>query len=139
MELLAEVLDVVVGHLGGVDVVLNGVVLCGQAEGVIADGEQDVVALHPLLPADDVHGGEGPGVAHVEPLAGGVGELHQRIELGLLAVVRGLVGSLFLPLLLPFGLDACEIVLQSDHTSLYFCAEADASASIGRNPYYYIR
>ena len=81
VELLAEVLDVVVGHLGGVDVVLNGVVLCGQAEGVIADGEQDVVALHPLLPADDVHGGEGPCVAHVEPLAGGIGELDQAEEL----------------------------------------------------------
>ena len=71
MQLLGEVFDVVVGHLGGVDVVLDGVVLRGAGRRRLADGEQDVVALHPLLPADDVHGGERPGVAHVEPLAEG--------------------------------------------------------------------
>ena len=130
MELLAEVLDVVVGHLGGVDVVLNGVVLCGQAEGVIADGEQDVVALHPLLPADDVHGGEGPGVAHVEPLAGGIGELDQAEEL-LPSLVPGDGGEglLLQPLLLPLFLNAGKIVfhilllipVNGFLCSIYFC------------------
>ena len=69
------------GDVGGMDVVLDGVVLRGQAEGVKAHGEEDVVALHPLLPADDVHGREGPGVAHVQALAGGIGELDEAVEL----------------------------------------------------------
>ena len=121
MELLAEVLDVVVGHLGGVDVVLNGVVLCGQAEGVIADGEQDVVALHPLLPADDVHGGEGPCVAHVEPLAGGIGELDQAEELLPSLVPRdGGEGLLLQPLFLPLLFDTCKIVLHAVSPSSVF-------------------
>ena len=38
VELAGEVGDVVLGHLGGVNVVLDGEVLSGQAEGVIADG-----------------------------------------------------------------------------------------------------
>ena len=94
------------GDDGGMDVVLDGVVLRGQAEGVKADGEQHVVALHPLLPADDVHGGEGTGVAHMEALAGGIGELDEAVEL-----LPGLVpgdggeGLLLQPLLLPFLLN----------------------------------
>ena len=70
------------GDDGGVDVVLDGVVLGGQAEGVEPDGEQDVVALHALFAGDDVHGGEGPGMAHVQALTGGIGELDQPVELG---------------------------------------------------------
>ena len=112
MELLAEVLDVVVGHLGGVDVVLNGVVLCGQAEGVIADGEQDVVALHPLFPADDVHSGKGAGMAHMEPLTRGIRELNEAVKLftGLVAGHSG-KGLFLQPLLLPFLFNGCKIVL----------------------------
>ena len=112
MQLLAEVFDVVVGHLGGVDVVLDGIVLRGQAEGVIPDGEQDVIALHPLFPADDVHGGERPGVAHVEPLAGGIGELDEAEELlPRLVPGDGGEGLLLQPLALPLLLNAGKIVL----------------------------
>ena len=112
---------------------LNGVVLCGQAEGVIADGEQDVVALHPLLPADDVHGGEGPGVAHVEPLAGGIGKLDQAEELLPSLVPRdGGEGLLLQPLLLPLFLNAGKIVfhilllipVNGFLCSIYFCRGA---------------
>ena len=111
-ELLAEVLHVVVGDLGGVDVVFHGVVFRGQAEGVVADGEEDVIALHPLLPADDVHGGEGPGVAHMEALAGGVGELDEAEEFFLTSVaVDGGEGFFFQPFGLPFLFYGGEIVL----------------------------
>ena len=109
---LREVLHVVVGHLGRVDVVLDGVVLRGQAEGVIPDGEQHVVALHPLFPADDVHGGEGPGVAHVEALAGGIGELDEAEELlPRLVPGDGGEGLLLQPLALPLFLNTGKIVL----------------------------
>ena len=67
--------------------VLDGIVLRGQAEGVVAHGEQDVIAIHALFAGHHVHGGVGPGVAHVQALAGGIGKLHQRIELGLFTVV----------------------------------------------------
>ena len=99
------------GDDGGMDVVLDGVVLRGQAEGVEADGEQHVIAVHAALAGHHVHGGVGPGVAHVQALAGGIGELHQAVEFGL-GGVAGLGGEgLFLaPLVLPFLLDGGKIV-----------------------------
>ena len=111
-QLAGEVGDILPGDDGRMDVVLDGVVLRGQAEGVKADGEQHVVALHPLLAADDVHGGEGTGVAHVEALTGGIGELDEAVEL-LPGLVPGDSGEgLFLqPLLLPFLFNGCKIVL----------------------------
>ena len=112
MKLLGEVGDVLLGDDGGMDVVLDGVVLRGQAKGIKADGEQHVVTLHPLLAADDVHGGEGTGVAHMEALTGGIGELDEAVEL-LPGLVPGDGGEgLFLqPLLLPFLFNGCKIVL----------------------------
>ncbi len=115
-ELAGEVGDVVLRHLGGVDVVLDGVVFRGQAKGVKAHGEQHVEAVHPLLPGDDVHGGVGPGMAYVEALAGGVGELHQAVEFGLIALVLGGVHLGVLPALLPLGFDGREIVFQCEHS-----------------------
>ena len=94
--------------------VFDGVVLRGQAEGVKAHGEEDVIAVHPLFPGDDVHGRVGPGVAHMEPLARGIGELDKAIELGLVAVVRGCVDLGVLPFFLPFGLNGGEIILQNE-------------------------
>ncbi len=55
VKLLGEVGDVLLGDDGGMDVVLDGVVLRRQAKGIKADGDQHVVTLHPLLAADDVH------------------------------------------------------------------------------------
>ena len=112
VKLLGEVGNVLLGNDGRMDVVLDGVVLRGQAEGIEADGEQHVVTLHPLLAADDVHGGEGTGVAHMEALTGGIGELDEAVEL-LPGLVPGDSGEgLFLqPLLLPFLFNGCKIVL----------------------------
>ena len=107
------------GHLGGVNVVLNGVVLRGQAEGVVPHGEEDVVPVHPALPGHHVHGSVGPGVAHVEALAGGVGELHQGIELGLAVPGDGVVAVFLSPAVLPFAFNAVKLVFQSDHTSCF--------------------
>ena len=61
--------------------VLDGIVLRRQAEGVEADGKQDVIALHPLFAADDIHRREGPRVADVQALAGGVRKFNQPVEL----------------------------------------------------------
>ena len=119
LQLLGEVGDVVVGDLGGVDVVLDGVVLGGQAEGVIAHGEEDVVALHPALPGHHVHGGVGPGVAHVQALAGGIGELYQSVVLGLGVAGNGMVAAGLCPAVLPFAFDAVKLVFQLNHAFLF--------------------
>ena len=119
LQLLGEVGDVVVGHLGGVDVVLDGVVLGGQAEGVVAHGEQDVVAVHPALPGHHVHGGVGPGVAHVQALAGGIGELYQSVVLGLGVAGNGMVAAGLCPAVLPFAFDAVKLVFQLNHAFLF--------------------
>ena len=91
--------------------VLDGIVLRGQAEGIEADGVQDVVALHALFASDDVHGRKGAGMAHMEALTGGVGELDEAVELGALVPGDGGVGLGLLPPLLPLFLDGSKIVL----------------------------
>ena len=113
VELPGEVFNVLLGNHRGVDVIFDGKVLGGQTKGVVPDGEQYVVAVHPLLPGDDVHSGIGPGVAHMEARSGGVGKLHQPVELGL-AGVPGLAGKgfLILPSGLPLLLNGGKIVLQ---------------------------
>ena len=104
LQLIGEVLDVVLGDHGGMDVVLDGVVLRGQAEGVEPDGEQNVIALHPLFAGHDVHGRKGPGMAHMQALTGGIGELDKAVELGPLVAGNGRVGLRLFPVGLPFFL-----------------------------------
>ena len=110
LKLLAEVIDILLRHQSGMHVVLDGIVLRGQAEGVPPDGEQHVVALHAALAGDDVHGRVGAGMAHMQAVAGGIGELNQPVKLGLGVVAFGLKGVGFLPLFLPFGLDGFRII-----------------------------
>ena len=99
--------------------VLDGVVLRGQAEGIEADGVQDVVALHALFTGDDVHGREGPGVAHMEALTGGVGELDEAVELGALVPGDGGVGLGLLPPLLPLLFNGGKIILHAAFSPYY--------------------
>ncbi len=114
-QLGLEVGDVLLGKFGGMDVVFDGVVFGGQAEGVPPHGIEDVVALHPALAGHDIQGGVGPGMAHMEPLAGGVGELHQGVVFGLCVVVGGGKAPVLVPPLLPFSFDGRKIVLQKSH------------------------
>ena len=48
----------------------------------------------------------------VQALSGRIGELYQRVIFGLGVVVGRGKGVVFIPLLLPFGLDLAKIVLQ---------------------------
>ncbi|MPM50822.1 hypothetical protein SDC9_97566 [bioreactor metagenome] len=93
------------------DVHFDGIVFRGQTEGVEPDGEQNVIPLHPLFAADDVHGGIGPGMANVQSLPRGVGKLDQAVELrpGHVAVDSG-EGLFLQPLCLPFLFDAGKII-----------------------------
>ena len=130
-ELFGEMGDVVFGDHGGMDVVFDGVVLGGEAEGIEAHGEKDVVAIHALFAGDDVHGGVGAGVAHVEALPGGVGELDEAVELGLVTVVPGGEDLVLLPFFLPFGFDGGEIVFQFSHTLSYVVRIFPGDSCIG--------
>ena len=84
--------------------VLDGVVLRRQTEGVPADGEKDIAALHAALAGDDVQRRVRAGMADVQPVSAGVRELDQAVVLGLvrgkLGVEHAAVGPFFLPLLL---------------------------------------
>ena len=111
LELTGEVLDVLLGDDGGMDVVLDGKVLRRQAEGIKADGVEDIIALHALLAADDVHRREGARMADMQASGGGIRELDEAVELGALVARHGGVGLFLLPLCLPFFLNRCEIVL----------------------------
>ena len=125
LELAGEVLDVLRRNDGGVNVVLDGKVLRRQAEGVKAHGVEDVVALHALFAADDVHRRERARVADVQARGGGVREFDQAVELGALVPRHGGVGLFLLPLVLPFFLNGCEIVLHgsSPLCELFFDAK----------------
>ena len=116
LELPPEVLDIIVRHLGGMDVVFDGVILCGQAKGVVSHGEKNVIAIHPAFARHHVHSGVGAGMPHMEPLTGGIRELYQRIEFRFVAaVILAVEGLLFQPFLLPLGFDAGKIVLHLLH------------------------
>ena len=115
LELSLEACDVVLCYNGGVYLVLDGEVLGRQAEGIKADRIEDVVTLHPLFPADDVHGGKGPGMSHMESLSGGIGELDEPIEFRPGGVPRDSGKGLFLqPLFLPLLFNRRKIVLHDD-------------------------
>ncbi|MPM92700.1 hypothetical protein SDC9_139835 [bioreactor metagenome] len=60
---------------GRVNARLDGVVLRRQAECVVADGVEHVIALHAAFARDDVHCGERARVADVQALPGRVGKL----------------------------------------------------------------
>ena len=112
-QLAAHVRDVLVRGDGRVLAGLDGVLLGGQAEGVVAHRVQDVLAGHPGETGDDVGGDVAQRVAHVQALAGGVGEHVQQEELLLLRPGAGqsadgvvsVEGALGLPAALPGGLD----------------------------------
>ena len=110
LELLPEVVHVLLGDHCGLYAGLDGVVLRGQAEGVVPDGEQHVVSFHPPLAGDDIHGRVATGMPHVQPHARRIGELDQRIKLGLVVAGLGVEGAFLLPIGLPFLFDGFRIV-----------------------------
>ena len=106
-------------HLGGLRRVLaglDGVLLGGQAEGVVAHGVQHVEALVPLVARHDVAGDVAQRVPHVQAGPARVGEHVQHVELGAGEVLVHPVGVPFPPGLLPFALDRGVVVLHGRRT-----------------------
>ena len=98
--------------------VLDGIVLRGQTESIEADGEQHVIALHPLFAGDDIHSRKGAGMPHVQALAGGIRKLDEPVELGSFVTGNGGIGLCLLPVSLPFLLNGRKIVIHA-RFSLY--------------------
>ena len=120
------------GHVLGrddfrVDVVFQGIVLGGQAEGVPAHGIQDVIAALPLFAGHDVQRGVAARMTHVQAGRRRIRELHQRVELGLGVVDLGMEGMLVLPDFLPLGLNGLEIVLHNNSLPTVDAAYSAAS------------
>ena len=91
----------------------DGVLLGGQAEGVVAHGVQDVPASHAGETGNDIGGDIAQRMPHMQSLARGVGEHVQQEELLLVSIrpcerahgIVGVEGALGLPAILPRGLD----------------------------------
>ena len=72
------------------DMVFDGVIFGGQAEGIPPHGVQNIVALHPALSGDDIQRCVGTRMADVQPLPRRIRELHQGVILRLGIVVFSL-------------------------------------------------
>ena len=127
VQLAAHVGDVRLGGHARMLTGLDRVLFRGQAEGVIAHGVQDVLALHAVVAARHIGGQIAQRVAHMQTLAGGVRE-HVHGEVGgaafgvtALAVLQiavdvgGPEGALLVPNLLPLVFDVlrqCGVVAE---------------------------
>ena len=80
-QLLTEPQDVGLGGGPWVRSGADGVLLGGQAEGVVADGVQHIAPGHAHVPAEDVRTDVAQRVADVQALARRVGEHVQQVEL----------------------------------------------------------
>ena len=112
LDLPLDVGDVALGGDPRVDAVLDGVLLGGQAERVVAHRVEDLEAFHAFVARDDVRGGVALGVADVQARAAGVREHVEDVEFRVARVEgRGNDERLVvLPVLLPLLLDYLERV-----------------------------
>ena len=110
LQLLAETRHIVMCDLCGVDPRLDGIVLRRQAERVVADGEEHVIALHAALSRNDVHCGERARMADVQSLSGWIGKLDQAVEFRLVMRALRFKAALVRPALLPFQLNVFRVI-----------------------------
>ena len=89
---------------------VDGGVFRRQAEGVPADGMENVAAAHALEARDGVAHGVVAHVAHVQ-VAGGIGEHLQQVVLGAGVVGAELEELALVPEALPLGLDGFVVVV----------------------------
>ena len=124
LELRGEPCDVDIGHTAGMDAGLDSVVFGGKSVCIKADGEQDVAALHSAFPRNNLKAGICLDVPHVHTCARGIRKLDQTVKLRLGVVFFCDERLLFVPDLLPFGVDPLKIVLHG--ISVPFVSPAQA-------------
>ena len=108
-----EVLDVLGDEVVRVAAHLEGVVLRVDAEGVKADGLENVLAAQPPIATVHIGASVGVDVADVQPLGGWIGEHHQ-VVVGVLGVAQVRIGhavdAVPLPALAPLALHGFGVV-----------------------------
>ena len=114
-QLAAHVFNIRLGGGARVGTGLDGVLLGRQAEGVVAQGVQHVLAQHAVIAGVSIGGDISQWVSHVQARTGRVGEHILHIELFLRQLariggeladrVRGIKGAIVFPVLLPGLLD----------------------------------
>ena len=118
LKLRAHVVDVGVGPLCRMRSVLDGGVFRRQAEGVPADGMQDIVALKTAETRHDVAYGVVADVSHMNVARGIREHFHKKI-LGLGRIDIAVEGAFFSPYLLPLLFQRMRIVTRR---KCHFCS-----------------
>ena len=134
LELAAKSRHVALGGGAGMGAGAQRVLLGGQPEGVPADGVQHVEAAHALVAGDDVGCGIALGMAHMKPVAAGVGKHVQHVVLGpgpvdILGHAKRLVA---VPIVLPLGFDLFERIGAHGCLQMLIGASVVAGSSTGR-------
>ena len=114
-QLAAHVLNIRLSGRARVGTGLDGVLLGRQAEGIVAQGMQHILAQHAVIAGVSIGSDITQGVSHVQARAGRVREhiLHIELFLRQLALtggelayrIRGIKGAIVFPVLLPGLLD----------------------------------
>ncbi|OQB56444.1 MAG: hypothetical protein BWX98_01829 [Candidatus Aminicenantes bacterium ADurb.Bin147] len=110
LELGLHVGDIIQRPLLGMDAGLNGGVLGRHAQGVPADGMENIIPPHHLKPGDHVADGIVADVAHVDP-ARRIGIHLEGVKLRAAGIGGRGESAGGVPLHLPAGLDGLEIVI----------------------------
>ena len=111
VQLLTVACDVLVGGDFRVLARLDGILLGGQAVGIIAHGMQHVETALALVARIDVAGDVAQRMSHVQTRSRRIREHIQHIELGTVIVDVALVGVMLTPVLLPLFLYLFKIVI----------------------------
>ena len=90
--------------------ILDGGVLCGEAEGIPPERVQDVVPTHPFQARERIADAVVPHVPHVG-MAGRIGEHLEAVELRLGVIDRDLKCVRGRPFLLPFLIEFLRMVI----------------------------
>ena len=120
VELLAIVVDIVLGGDSRMLSCLNGILLGRQSVGIVAHGVENIVALQPLVARIDVAGDIAQRMTHVQSGTRGVGEHIEHVEFLAVGVLHHLIGLLVHPTSLPFLFNFFEIVIHCNRIVFIF-------------------
>ena len=116
VELFAVAVDVLLSCLGRVLTCLDGILLGGEAVGVVAHWVQHVESAQAFVACVYVAGDVAERVADMETCSRRIGEHVEHIKMRFRGIVFHMVGLPVAPELLPFGFDFGKIVV---HLSLF--------------------
>ena len=99
---------------------LDGILLGGQAVGIIAHGVQNVKTLLAFVARIDIAGDVAQRMAHMQARSRRIWEHVEHVEFLLLLVFYYAIGAVLDPSLLPFFLNVSEIILHKIEKSYFF-------------------